>query len=63
MKYVELEEPCKSAITKGICLGCQALESPYFRGRKDCKYAKIPTAEESIKRGKEILRTGEQMKL
>ena len=63
MKYPELEEPCKTAIKEGICLGCQALENPYFRGRKDCKYAKIPTAEESIKRGKEILRIGEQMKI
>lgn len=63
MKYPKLEEPCRTAIRKEICLGCQALESPYFRGRKDCKYAKIPTAEESIKRGKEILGIGEQMKI
>ncbi len=63
MRYPELEEPCKSAIRKGICLGCQALESPYFRGRKDCKYAKILTAEESIKRGKEILGIQERIDL
>jgi hypothetical protein len=27
----------------------------WFRGKKDCKYAKVPKAEESIKSGKEIL--------
>lgn len=63
MKYQELEEPCRTAIKKGICLGCQALESPYFRGRKDCKYAKIPTAEECIAIGKEILGIQERINL
>lgn len=42
MKYVELEEPCKSAIQIGICTGCNRLELPYFRSKKDCKYAKQP---------------------
>lgn len=63
MKYPKLEEPCLTAIRKEICLGCQALENPYFRGRKDCKYAKIPTVEESIKRGKEILGIQERIDL
>ncbi len=63
MKYPKLEEPCKSAIANGICTGCNALELPYFRSKKDCKYAKIPTAEESIKRGKEILGIQERIKL
>lgn len=43
--------------------GCNALELPYFRAKKNCKYAKIPTAKESIKRGKEILGIGEQMRI
>lgn len=37
MKYVDLIEPCKSALSEGRCLGCSALELPYFRGNKDCK--------------------------
>lgn len=55
MKYPELDEPCKSAIAEGRCTGCQALELIWFRGKKDCKHAKIPTAEQSIARGKQIL--------
>lgn len=63
MKYPELDEPCKSAISKGICTGCNLLEMPWFKAKKNCKYAKIPTAEESIKRGKEILGVQEKLKL
>ena len=63
MKYPKLEEPCKSAIANEICTGCSALELTYFRAKKDCKYAKIPTAEESIQKCKEILGIGEQMRL
>ena len=63
MKYPELEEPCKSAITNGICTGCNALELPWFKGKRNCKYAKTPSAEESIQRGKEILNIGEQMRI
>ena len=37
MKYVDLIEPCKSALSEGRCLGCSTLELPYFRGNKDCK--------------------------
>ena len=48
MKYPELEEPCKSAIEREICTGCNLLELPYFRSKKDCKYSKIPTVQESI---------------
>lgn len=47
--YKELEEPCKSLIDKGKCLGCQALENPEFKGNKNCIYAKIPTAADSIR--------------
>ena len=43
--------------------GCNALELPYFRAKKDCKYAKIPTAEESIQKCKEILGIQERIKL
>lgn len=63
IKYPELEEPCRTAIKEGICTGCNALELPYFRAKKNCKYAKIPTAEESIKRGKEILGVQEKLEL
>ena len=37
MKYPNLKEPCKSAIAEGRCLGCQALEDPFFTGNKKCK--------------------------
>lgn len=63
MKYPELKEPCKSAIEKGICTGCNALELVWFRGRKDCEYTKLPTAEQSIARGKQILGIQEKIKL
>lgn len=35
-KYKELKEPCKSALKYGYCLGCQALESKYFKEPKQC---------------------------
>lgn len=63
MKYPELEEPCYTAIKNGICTGCNALELPWFRAKKNCKYAKSATAEESIKRGKEILGIQEKIEL
>lgn len=63
MKYPELEEPCKSAIAKGICTGCNLLELPYFRSKKDCKYAKQPSAEESIRECKKILGIQQEMKI
>lgn len=40
IKYPPLEEPCKSAIKEGKCLGCQALEELTFRGNKNCKEIK-----------------------
>lgn len=63
MKYPELIEPCKSAISEGRCTGCNALELVWFRGRKDCEYAKIPTVEQSILKGKQILGIQEKIKL
>ncbi len=63
MKYPELEEPCKSAIEKGICTGCNRLDLPYFRSKKDCKYAKKPSAEESIRECKKILGIQQEMKI
>lgn len=32
-----LQEPCKSAINEGFCLGCNRLEAPEFVGDKNCK--------------------------
>lgn len=37
MKAVDLIEQCKSAIAENRCMGCQALELPYFKGDKNCK--------------------------
>lgn len=48
MKYPELKEPCKSAIEKNRCGGCQALEDPEFVGNPNCRFGKAPTAKESI---------------
>ena len=48
MKYQELIESCRKAIESGRCLGCQALEDYNFRGNSNCKYSKLPSAEESI---------------
>ena len=45
----QLIESCRKAIDNGICLGCQALENENFAGNINCKYGKIPTAEESIR--------------
>ena len=38
MEYSELQGICAKAIKYGLCLGCQQLENPYFRGVKKCKY-------------------------
>ena len=48
MKYLELQEPCKSLIENNKCLGCTALENPNFVSNKDCPYARVPRAAESI---------------
>lgn len=55
MKYLPLTEKCKNAIANGWCLGCQALENPYFRGNSYCKYTKTPVVEGSITYIKEKL--------
>jgi len=36
----ELKGKCKEFIEKGICLGCNRLELPYFTGDDNCKYIK-----------------------
>lgn len=36
----EIEEPCKSAIAEGRCLGCSKLELDEFKGDKECKYGR-----------------------
>ncbi len=48
MEYSELQGICAKAIKYGLCLGCQQLENPYFRGVKKCKYV-TDTEEEQIK--------------
>jgi hypothetical protein len=35
-------------IEKNKCLGCSALENPNFTSNKDCIYARIQKAKESI---------------
>lgn len=44
----QLKDPCKSAITNGWCLGCQAMEDENFIGDPNCRFNKRPTAKESI---------------
>ena len=46
MKYSDLTESCKIALNKGRCLGCTALEDINFTGNPNCKYSRIPTAQE-----------------
>lgn len=45
-----LKEPCKSAIEKGYCTGCNKLELEYFVSDPNCRYSKPPTAQESLNR-------------
>lgn len=40
MKYPELQGICAKAIKYGLCLGCQQLENPYFKGKSKCQYVK-----------------------
>ena len=47
-KYKPLIEPCKSAIEKEYCTGCNRLELENFVAYKECKYAKKPTAQDYI---------------
>jgi hypothetical protein len=55
----DLKEPCKSMLASGKCFGCSQLELDNFQVDPNCIY--IPTANESIKKIKEIL--GVQMKI
>ena len=59
----ELIESCRKAIEENRCLGCTALENPYFVGNKDCRYSKTHTAQESIEQIKENLGIQEKLKL
>lgn len=59
----ELIPSCKKAVEEERCLGCIALENPYFTGNKDCEFGKIPTAQQSIKKIKEILGIQEKMNI
>ena len=63
MECSELIENCKKAIESGRCLGCIELENPNFTGNPNCKYSRIPTAQESINAIHKILGMGEQMKI
>ena len=63
MKYPELIESCKTAIEKGRCLGCSALENYKFKGNPNCSYSKTFTAQESIAIIHKNLGMGEQMKI
>lgn len=58
---MELIERCKIAIKENRCLGCQALENPYFKGNMDCEYGRVPTAKESIQKIKENLGVQENL--
>ncbi len=55
MRYLPLIKECKEAIEQGRCLGCVALENPYFMGNKECEYNKKPTVKESIDKIHKIL--------
>ena len=46
--YPPLQEPCKSAIEKGYCTGCNKLELLNFVADKNCKYSKPPVAQDYI---------------
>ncbi len=61
MQYVALIESCQKAINEDRCLGCVALENPYFMGNKNCEYAKQATAKESINKIHEILGIQEKL--
>ena len=66
MKYLPLREPCKTAIEKGYCMGCNRLELPNFVGKYDCKYSHPPETrktEESINEIKKTLGIQERIKL
>lgn len=58
-----LIDSCEKAISEERCLGCTAIENPYFMGNKDCEYSKAPTAKESINKIHEILGIQEKLNL
>lgn len=58
--YKELKEPCKSAIEKQRCLGCNLLELEDFESNPDCKYIKF-TLRDSINQINKVL--GTQIKI
>lgn len=60
---MDLIESCKRAIKEERCLGCQALESPNFRGNYNCEYSKTQSASESIAQIKKNLGVQERIKL
>lgn len=47
MKFEELKEPCRSAITNGKCLGCVGMAESDWQEPTKCPY--LPSALESIK--------------
>lgn len=61
MGYLPLIKECKEAIEENKCLGCTALENPYFMGNKKCKYNKKATAKENINKIHEILGIQEKL--
>lgn len=63
MKYTELIESCKKAISEGRCLGCTALEDYNFKGNLNCKFGQVPSAQESIAIIHKNLGIGEQIKI
>ena len=57
----ELKEPCKSAIEKGLCLGCTGLAERDWVEPKHCPYR--TTVEDCIRQIHKNLGMGEQMRL
>lgn len=46
--YPPLEGVCKKAIEQGICTGCNKLETPWFRGVKECKWITDKTTNKEV---------------
>lgn len=44
--YPPLQDPCKTAIEKGYCTGCNKLELFEFTHDPNCKYSKPPSMEQ-----------------
>ncbi len=56
--YPPLGGICGRAIKNNLCFGCQKLENPDFRGQAQCDLVQEP-----IKKIKQILGIGEQIKI